>query len=199
MDSVLVRCSWADQSNDLKMQIYHDTEWGVPVHSDTKLFEFIVLESAQAGLSWSIILRKRLDYQKAFDNYDIKKVAGFSMVYVEKLLGSTSVNIVKNRLKVKSAITNAKAFIKIQNDFGSFDNYVWGFIEGGKTKHNFFEDCKQIPTKSEESINLSIDLKARGFSFVGPTICYSLMQAIGMVNDHTINCFRHRELIERDY
>jgi DNA-3-methyladenine glycosylase I len=199
MNLGLVRCSWAEHSNEPKMQLYHDTEWGVPVHNDTKLFEFVVLESAQAGLSWSTILRKRLDYQTAFVNYDVKRVADFSMPYVERLLGSTSINIIKNRLKVNSAITNAKAFIKIQSDFGSFDNYIWGFIEGRKTKHNFFDDCKQIPARSTESSNLSSDLKARGFTFVGPTICYSLMQAIGMVNDHTTNCFRHKEIIEKKF
>jgi DNA-3-methyladenine glycosylase I len=181
------------------MQLYHDTEWGVPVHNDTKLFEFVVLESAQAGLSWSTILRKRLDYQTAFANFHVKTVANFSGHYVEKLLGSTSINIIKNRIKINSAITNAKAFIEIQNDFGSFDNYIWDFIEGRKTKHNFFDDCKQIPSRSTESSILSSDLKARGFTFVGPTICYSLMQAIGMVNDHTTKCFRHKELIEKKY
>ena len=185
------RCSWADRSNDLEMQLYHDTEWGVPVHNDTKLFEFMVLECAQAGLSWSTILRKRVDYRKAFVNYDVKRVAEFGMSHVEKLLKSTNINIVRNRLKVNSAVTNARAFIKIQHDFGSFDNYIWDFVEGRRTKHNFFKDCRQIPVRSTESNNLSKDLKARGFSFVGPTICYALMQAIGMINDHTTNCFRH--------
>ena len=197
MKPVLVsRCSWADDSNDFEMQLYHDTEWGVPVHNDTKLFEFIVLECAQAGLSWSTILRKRLDYRKAFVNYDVKKVAEFRKPHIEKLLQSTNINIVRNRLKVNSAVTNARAFIKIQADFGSFDNYIWDFVEGRRTKHNFFEDCRQIPPTSTESSYLSKDLKARGFKFVGPTICYALMQAIGMVNDHTTNCFRHKELIE---
>ena len=196
MNLVLVsRCSWADNSNDPEMQLYHDTEWGVPVHNDTKLFEFVVLECAQAGLSWSTILRKRLDYRKAFVNYDVKKVAEFTKPDVEKLLQSTNINIVRNRLKVNSAVTNARAFIKIQDDFGSFDNYIWDFVEGRRTKHNFFKDCGQIPTTSKESNYLSKDLKVRGFSFVGPTICYALMQAIGMVNDHTTNCFRHKELI----
>jgi DNA-3-methyladenine glycosylase I len=178
------------------MQLYHDTEWGVPVHKDTKLFEFIVLESAQAGLNWATILRKRTEYRKAFANYDVKKIAGFAMPQVEQLLHSTSINIIRNRLKLNSVITNARAFIEIQNDFGSFDSYVWNFVEGRKTKHNFFTDCRQIPTMSTESTNLSKDLKARGFSFVGPTICYALMQAIGMINDHTTDCFRHKELIE---
>ena len=197
MNPVLVsRCSWAVNSNDPEMLLYHDTEWGVPVHNDTKLFEFIVLECAQAGLSWSTILRKRLDYRKAFVNYDVKKVAKFRIFQVEKLLHSTDINIVRNRSKVNSAVTNAKAFIKIQDDFGSFDNYIWEFVEGRRTKHNFFKDCRQIPITSTESSNLSKDLKTRGFSFVGPTICYALMQAIGMINDHTTNCFRHKELIK---
>jgi DNA-3-methyladenine glycosylase I len=200
MNPLLVsRCSWADNSNDPEMQLYHDNEWGVPVHNDTKLFEFIVLECAQAGLSWSTILRKRLDYRKAFVNYDVKKVAEFKKPHMEKLLHSTSINIVKNRLKVSSAVTNARAFIKIQDEFGSFDNYIWDFVEGRRTKHNFFKDCRQIPPTSTESSYLSKDLKTRGFKFVGPTICYALMQAIGMVNDHTTNCFRHKELIEMKF
>jgi len=192
----LSRCSWADNPKAPEMQLYHDTEWGVPVHNDTKLFEFIVLECAQAGLSWSTILRKRPDYQKAFVNYNVKRVAEFKMPQVEKLLQSTNFNIVRNRLKVNSAVTNARAFIKIQHDYGSFDNYIWDFVEGRRTKHNFFKNCRQIPTKSTESNNLSADLRAREFSFVGPTICYALMQAIGMINDHTTNCFRHKELLE---
>ncbi|MGE5662308.1 MAG: DNA-3-methyladenine glycosylase I [Ignavibacteriales bacterium] len=192
------RCSWAVNSNDPEMQLYHDTEWGVPIHNDTKLFEFIVLECAQAGLSWSTILRKRLDYRKAFVDYDVKRVAEFRMPHVEKLLQSKNISIVRNRLKVNSVVTNAKAFIKVQDDFGTFDNYIWDFVEGRRTKHNFFKYCSQIPTTSTESINLSKDLKARGFSFVGPTICYALMQAIGLINDHTTNCFRHKELIENE-
>lgn len=199
MNLVLVsRCSWAVNSNDPEMQLYHDTEWGVPIHNDTKLFEFIVLECAQAGLSWSTILRKRLDYRKAFVDYDVKRVAKFRMPHVEKLLQSKNISIVRNRLKVNSVVTNAKAFIKVQDDFGTFDNYIWNFVEGRRTKHNFFKYCSQIPTTSTESINLSKDLKARGFSFVGPTICYALMQAIGLINDHTTNCFRHKELIENE-
>lgn len=199
MNPVLVsRCSWAVNSNDPEMQLYHDTEWGVPIHNDTKLFEFIVLECAQAGLSWSTILRKRLDYRKGFVDYDVKRVAEFRMPHVEKLLQSKNISIVRNRLKVNSVVTNAKAFIKVQDDFGTFDNYIWDFVEGRRTKHNFFKYCSQIPTMSTESINLSKDLKARGFSFVGPTICYALMQAIGLINDHTTNCFRHKELIENE-
>jgi DNA-3-methyladenine glycosylase I len=191
------RCSWADNNNNYpEMQLYHDTEWGVPVHQDKKLFEFLVLECAQAGLSWSTILKKRQDYRRAFDNFDVKRVAEFEISNVDKLLTSTNTNIVKNRLKIHSAITNARAFIRVQHEVGSFDNYVWGFVEGGRTKHNFFENCQQVPVRSIESDNLSKDLRARGFSFVGPTICYAMMQAIGMINDHTTNCFRHKELLE---
>jgi DNA-3-methyladenine glycosylase I len=191
------RCSWADNNNNYpEMQLYHDTEWGVPVHQDKKLFEFLVLECAQAGLSWSTILKKRQDYRRAFDNFDVKRVAEFEISNVDKLLTSTNTNIVKNRLKIHSAITNARTFIRVQHEFGSFDNYVWGFVEGGRTKHNFFENCQQVPVRSIESDNLSKDLRARGFSFVGPTICYAMMQAIGMINDHTTNCFRHKELLE---
>lgn len=191
------RCSWADNNNKYpEMQLYHDTEWGVPVHQDKKLFEFLVLECAQAGLSWSTILKKRQDYRRAFDNFDVKRVAEFEISNVDKLLTSTNTNIVKNRLKIHSAITNARAFIRVQHEFGSFDNYVWGFVEGRRTKHNFFKNCQQVPVRSIESDNLSKDLRARGFSFVGPTICYAMMQAIGMINDHTTNCFRHKELLE---
>ena len=189
------RCSWADNKFP-EMQLYHDTEWGVPVHQDTRLFEFLVLEGAQAGLSWSTILKKRQDYRRAFENFDVKRVAKFKIDTVDKLLTSPTINIVRNRLKIQSAITNAKAFIRVQYEFGSFDKYIWSFVEGGKTKHNFFKDFQHIPIRSVESDNLSKDLKARGFSFVGSTICYAMMQAVGLVNDHTTNCFRHKELLE---
>ena len=189
------RCSWADNKFP-EMQLYHDTEWGVPVHEDTKLFEFLVLEGAQAGLSWSTILKKRQDYRRAFENFDVKRVAKFKIDTVDKLLTSPTINIVRNRLKIQSAITNARAFIRVQYEFGGFDKYIWSFVEGGKAKHNFFKDFQQIPIRSVESDNLSKDLKARGFSFVGSTICYAMMQAVGLVNDHTTNCFRHKELLE---
>ena len=188
------RCSWAYDKHP-EMQLYHDTEWGVPVHQDTKLFEFLVLEGAQAGLSWSTILKKRQDYKRAFNNFDVKRVAEFGIHTIDELLYSPNTNIVRNRLKIQSAITNARAFIKVQHEFGSFDNYIWRFVEGGRTKHNFFRNCKQVPIRSVESDNLSKDLKVRGFSFVGPTICYAMMQAIGMINDHIIYCFRHKELL----
>ena len=189
------RCVWADNKFP-KMQLYHDTEWGVPVHQDAKLFEFLVLEGAQAGLSWSTILKRRQDYRRAFDNFDVKRVAKFKIDSVDKLLTSPNTNIVRNRLKIQSAITNARAFIRVQDEFGSFDKYIWRFIEGGKTKHNFFKNYQQVPVRCVESDNLSKDLKVRGFSFVGSTICYAMMQAVGLVNDHTTNCFRHKELLE---
>jgi len=189
------RCSWADNKYP-EMQLYHDTEWGVPVHQDTKLFEFLVLEGAQAGLSWSTILKKRQDYKRAFNNFDVKKVAEFGIHTIDELLYSPNTNIVRNRLKIQSAITNAKAFIKVQHEFGSFDNYIWRFVEGGRTKHNFFKNYQQVPVRSAESDNLSKDLKTKGFSFVGSTICYAMMQSVGLVNDHVTNCFRHKELLE---
>jgi DNA-3-methyladenine glycosylase I len=189
------RCSWADNKYP-EMQLYHDTEWGVPVHQDTKLFEFLVLEGAQAGLSWSTILKKRQDYKRAFSNFDVKKVADFGIHTIDELLYSPKTNIVRNRLKIQSAITNARAFIKVQHEFGSFDNYIWRFVEGGRTKHNFFKNYQQVPIRSAESDNLSKDLKAKGFSFAGSTICYAMMQAVGLVNDHVTNCFRHKELLE---
>jgi DNA-3-methyladenine glycosylase I len=189
------RCSWADNKYP-EMQLYHDTEWGVPVHQDTKLFEFLILEGAQAGLSWSTILKKRQEYKRAFNNFDVKRVAEFGIHTIDELLYSPNTNIVRNRLKIQSTITNAKAFIKVQHEFGSFDNYIWRFVEGGRTKHNFFKNYQQVPVRSAESDNLSKDLKAKGFSFVGSTICYAIMQAVGLVNDHVTNCFRHKELLE---
>jgi DNA-3-methyladenine glycosylase I len=189
------RCSWADNKYP-EMQLYHDTEWGVPVHQDTKLFEFLVLEGAQAGLRLSTILKKRPGYRRAFDNFDVKRVAEFEIHTVDKLLNSSNTNIVRNRSKIQSAITNARAFIKVQREFGSFDNYIWRFVEDGKTKHNFLKSYQQVLVRSVESDNLSKDLKARGFSFVGSAICYAMMQAVGLVNDHTTNCFRHKELLE---
>ena len=189
------RCSWAYDKYP-EMQLYHDTEWGVPVHQDAKLFEFLVLEGAQAGLSWSTILKRRQDYKIAFNNFDVKRVAEFGIHTIDELLHSPNTNIIRNRLKIQSAITNARAFIKVQHEFGSFDNYIWRFVEGGRTKHNFFKNYQQVPVRSAESDNLSKDLKAKGFSFVGSTICYAMMQAVGLVNDHITSCFRHKELLE---
>ena len=168
---------------------YHDREWGVPVHDDRTLFEFLILEGAQAGLSWETILRKRENYRRAFDNFDPKKVAKYDQRKVAKLLDDEG--IIRNRLKIASAIENAKCFLKIQSEFGSFDKYVWPFV-GGKPKQR--KRGAPVPVTTADSDALSRDLKRRGFNFVGSTICYSFMQAVGMVNDHDANCFRYRQL-----
>ena len=170
------------------MQAYHDTEWGVPLHDDQRLFEFLVLEGAQAGLSWQTVLNKRDNYRKAFDNFDPKKVARYTPKRVEKLLQNPG--IIRNRLKVASAISNAKALLAVQKEFGSFDAYVWQFV-GGKPKKNRFKSMSQMPATTPESDAFAKDLKKRGFRFVGSTICYAFMQAVGMVNDHTTDCFRY--------
>jgi len=183
------RCAWT--GDDLLMVAYHDTEWGVPCHDDQKLFEFLVLEGAQAGLSWSTILNKRENYRKAFDGFDQVKVARYTPKRVEKLLQDPG--IVRNRLKVESAVKNAKAFLAVQDQFGSFDAYSWAFV-GGKPKRNRFRSMKQVPATSKESDAFSKDLKQRGFSFVGSTIMYAHMQAVGMVNDHVTSCFRYNQV-----
>jgi DNA-3-methyladenine glycosylase I len=170
---------------------YHDREWGVPVHDDRPLFEFLVLEGAQAGLSWLTILRKREGYRRAFAEFGPEKVAAFGPVDVERLLGDGG--IVRNRLKIEAAIANARAFLAVQEEFGSFDAYVWGFTDGG-TKHNSWRTMAEVPAATPEAERLSADLKRRGFRFVGPTIVYAHMQATGMVNDHTVECFRWAEL-----
>mgnify|MGYP003963120745 FL=1 len=177
------RCTWAKDEPNLT---YHDKEWGRAQHDDQKLFEFLILEGAQAGLSWVTILKRRDGYRKAFSNFDVLKVSKFTQKRVEKLLQDES--IIRNKLKVNSAVKNAKAFLKIQTEFGSFDKYLWGFVNHKPIK-NKFKKLSDIPTSTEISEKLSKDLKKRGFSFVGPTICYALMQATGMVNDHTSNCF----------
>ena len=181
-----MRCEWC--GNDPLYVKYHDEEWGVPVHDDNKLFEFLILEGAQAGLSWITILRKRENYIKAFDNFDPVKVSRYSEKKIEKLLENPG--IVRNKLKINSAVGNAKAFLKIQKEFGSFDKYIWSFV-GGIPIINKWKSLKEIPAKTEESDAMSIDLKKRGFKFVGSTICYAFMQAVGMVNDHTAKCFRY--------
>jgi len=181
------RCAWADKGNELYI-VYHDEEWGVPVHDDDKHFEFLVLEGAQAGLSWSTILNKREGYRKAFASFDPLKVARFSERKIEKLLQDRG--IVRNRLKVKSAVTNARAFLKVQKEFGSFDAYLWPFV-GGKPKIYRRRGMRDIPAKTKDSDALSLDLKGRGFKFVGSTIVYAHMQAVGMVNDHVVSCFRY--------
>jgi len=180
------RCHWA--RTELSVA-YHDREWGVPVHDDRTLFEFLILEGAQAGLSWETILRKRENYRRAFDNFDPKKVAKYDQRKVAKLLDDEG--IIRNRLKIASAIENAKLFLKIQSEFGSFDKYVWTFV-GGKPKQR--KRGAPLPVTTADSDALSRDLKRRGFNFVGSTICYSFMQAVGMVNDHDTKCFRYRQL-----
>jgi DNA-3-methyladenine glycosylase I len=182
------RCPWA--TTPLMIQ-YHDREWGVPQHDDRILFEFLVLEGAQAGLSWSTILQKRDNYRRAFDNFDVGKVARYDDRKVTKLLADPG--IVRNRLKIAAAIQNAKAFLAVQKEFGSFDAYSWRFV-GGHPVRNAWKTLKQIPARTPVSDAMSQDLLARGFKFVGPTICYAHMQAVGMVNDHLIDCFRYREI-----
>jgi DNA-3-methyladenine glycosylase I len=167
---------------------YHDTEWGVPVHDDQKLFEHIILDGAQAGLSWLTILKKREAYRKAFDNFEIERVARFTPAKVEKLLANPG--IVRNRLKIASAVKNARATLAVQEQFGSLDLYLWGFVDG-RPIHNSWPSWKHTPATSKESDAMSKDLKQRGFTFVGSTICYAFMQAAGLVNDHALDCFRH--------
>ena len=182
------RCGWA--KNELAVK-YHDEEWGVPLHDDRLLFEFLILEGAQAGLSWDTILAKRENYRKAFDNFDAKKIAKYGDEKYNELLNNAG--IVRNRLKIKSAIKNANAFLKIQKEFGSFDKYIWSFV-GGEPIVNKFKELSDVPAKTEISDAMSKDLKKRGFNFVGSTICYAFMQATGMVNDHIVSCFRHKEV-----
>ncbi len=180
-----VRCAWAN--NELAIR-YHDEEWGVPVHDDRVFFEFLILEGAQAGLSWNTILNKRENYRRAFAGFDPARVAKFDARRVQKLLADPG--IVRNRLKISSSIDNAKAFLRVQKEFGSFDAYIWQFV-GGKPKTNQWESLRQVPAKTAESDAMSKDLKKRGFRFVGSTICYAFMQATGLVNDHVAECFRY--------
>ncbi len=182
------RCGWAKKSLDIK---YHDNEWGVPDHDDKKLFEFLVLEAFQAGLSWSTILAKRENFRKAFDDFDYNKIAIYNQKKIDALLKDAG--IIRNKLKINATITNAIAFIQIQNEFGSFDKYIWLFT-GGKTIINKRKSMNEIPATSQESDTMSKDLKKRGFKFVGSTICYAFMQAAGMVNDHVVNCFRYKDI-----
>jgi DNA-3-methyladenine glycosylase I len=193
MSDGITRCAWA--GNDPLYQTYHDQEWGVPVHDDRLLFEFLTLEGAQAGLSWITILRKREGYRAAFAGFDPETVACFDKNKVAELLANP--DIVRNRLKVESTITNARAFLKIQEEFGSFAAYQWGFVDGRQV-HNVWESMKEVPASTLQSDVLSHDLKRRGFRFVGTTICYAHMQAVGMVNDHIVDCFRWRELGEKE-
>jgi len=181
------RCDWP--KNELAIK-YHDEEWGVPLHDDLKLFEFVVLEGAQAGLSWDTILAKRENYRKAFDNFEPQKVAKYSDAKVEMLL--LDAGIIRNRLKVNAAVTNANAFLAVQKEFGSFDKYIWSFV-AGKPIVNRWKESSQVPATSDVSDTLSKDMKARGFKFVGSTIIYAHMQATGMVNDHLVTCFRYKQ------
>ncbi len=188
MPKAVTRCKWAEGVS-LEYIEYHDKEWGVPVRDDRTQFEFLVLESAQAGLSWSTVLNKRDGYRKAFADFDPEKVARFTEKRIEKLL--TNPAIIRNRLKVRSAVTNAKAFLDVQQEFGTFSDYIWGFVDGQPMQNRFKRDC-DIPATSPVSDALSKDMKKRGFKFVGSTIMYAHMQATGLVNDHVVGCFRHR-------
>ncbi len=183
------RCTWP--GTDKLYISYHDKEWGVPLHNDRKLFEFLILEGAQAGLSWITILRKRDNYRKAFDKFDFNKVATYRKTKVESLLKNEG--IIRNRLKIESTVTNAKAFLEVRKEFGTFDRYLWDFVDG-KPIQNRFKTMADLPASTPLSDQLSKDLKQRGFKFVGGTIAYAFMQAVGMVNDHTISCYRHKEL-----
>jgi len=182
------RCEWAKTELSIA---YHDEEWGVPLHDDRALFEFLILEGAQAGLSWETILKKRENYRVAFDNFSLSVVAEYDQRKVDELLANPG--IVRNRRKIAAAVRNAQAFLAVQEEFGSFDAYVWRFV-GGRPRKNAWHTLQEIPTQTPESVALSKDLSSRGFSFVGPTICYAFMQAVGMVNDHVVYCFRYDEI-----
>jgi len=182
----LIRCGWAKGERYIQ---YHDEEWGVPVHDDRTLFEFLILEGAQAGLSWSTILNKRENYRRAFDGFDPWRVAQYRPAKIKTLLGDAG--IVRNKLKIASAVENAKAFLRVQEEFGSFDGYIWQFV-GGKPLMNKRKSLRQVPARTPESDAMSKDLQRRGFKFVGSTICYAFMQAVGMVNDHVVDCFRYK-------
>jgi len=187
---MVTRCDWP--GDDQLYQSYHDEEWGVPLHDDNMLFEFLILEGAQAGLSWITILKKRENYRAAFDNFDPKLVAEYDEDKIKELLSNPG--IVRNKLKVRSAVSNAELFLGIQQEFGSFDAYIWEFI-GGQPKINSWKNMAELPAITDEAETMSKELKKRGFKFIGPTICYAFMQAVGMVNDHTVDCFRYRELL----
>jgi DNA-3-methyladenine glycosylase I len=188
--AAIKRCAWVSDADPLMLE-YHDREWGVPVHDDRKHFEFLVLEAAQAGLSWSTVLKKREGYRRAFAEFDPEKVARFTARRIEKLVSNPG--IIRNRMKIEAAVRNARAFLEIQEEFGSFDSYCWRFVDG-KPKLNRWKVMREIPATSPESDEFSKDLKRRGFSFVGSTIIYAHMQAVGMVNDHLVDCFRYRQI-----
>ena len=182
------RCGWA--TNDPLYIDYHDKEWGVPVHDDRKLFEMLILEGAQAGLSWITILKKRENFRKAFNNFDAKKISKYNQSKIDELLNDAG--IIRNKLKINAAVQNAKAFLEVQKEFGSFDKYIWQFVDG-KQKINSYKSLKDVPAKTKVSDDMSKDLKRRGFKFVGSTICYAFMQAVGMVNDHVEGCFKFKK------
>lgn len=188
--SVKPRCPWADKGDELYTK-YHDEEWGVPIYDDNKIFEFLTLESAQAGLSWITILRKRENYRQAFLNFDVKKVAKFDEKKIDELMQNAG--LIRYRPKLEAAVNNAKKFIEIQKEFGSFSNYIWQFVDK-KPIINFHENLSKLPSQTKISQNLHKDLKKRGFKFLGPTTCYAHMQAAGMVNDHLVSCFRHAQI-----
>lgn len=189
---MLIRCEWA--GTDPLYVAYHDQEWGTPVHDDRLLFEFLVLEGMQAGLSWSTILKKRENFRQAFDGFNPLKIVAYDEAKVAELLNNTG--IIRNRLKIRATIDNARAYLKVQEEIGSFDPYIWQFV-GGKPIMNAWKSMSEIPALSEEATQMSKDLRRRGFRFVGPTICYAYMQATGMVNDHVVSCFRYQELLNR--
>jgi len=184
------RCRWT--GTDPLYIKYHDTEWGIPLHDDRKLFELLILEGVQAGLSWLTILKKRENYRKLFNNFDPRKIARYDSDTIDSLLSNKG--IIRNRLKIEAAVQNARAFMDVQREFGNFDAYIWQFV-GGRPVKNAWKRQEEIPTSTKESVAMSNDLKKRGFKFVGPTICYSFMQAAGMVNDHIVDCFRYDEVI----
>lgn len=188
MGNARVRC-W--KTNDPLLIKYHDEEWGTPLHDDDKLFEFLVLDGFQAGLTWELVLKRREAIREAFEGFHIKKVAGYSEKDVDHLMGSQG--MIRNRMKILSAINNAKKAVEVQKELGSLDSFLWGFT-GGKTIHNSFKELSEMPSESEEARRMSVALRKRGFKFVGPTICYAFMQAAGMVNDHLVECFRYEEL-----
>ena len=182
------RCSWGDNESMIE---YHDKEWGKPIHDDRMLFEMLTLEGAQAGLSWSTILKRRETYKKAFNNFNVKKVSRYGDKEIKRLLSDEG--IIRNKLKIKSTINNAKKFLKVQKEFGSFDKYIWGFVNH-KPIQNKFKEMEDIPANTKLSDEISKDLRKKGFGFVGTTICYAFMQAVGMVNDHVVDCFRYNEV-----
>jgi DNA-3-methyladenine glycosylase I len=188
VNETITRCEWA--RNDLAI-LYHDREWGVPCHHDRVLFEFLILEGAQAGLSWDTILRKRENYRAAFDHFNPQKIAEYNQRKINSLLDNAG--IIRNRLKILATVKNAKAFLQVEKEFSSFDAYIWQFVEG-RPRVNARRALRELPARSDESDAMSRDLKKRGFAFVGSTICYAFMQAVGMVNDHVVSCFRYREV-----